>query len=243
MQEVAKAVATVLFEMKEYTRPGMNTLEIDEYGGKLLKKMGAQSAPKLVYNFPGHTCISVNHEIAHGIPRVNSIVRDGDLINIDVSAELNGFFADNGMSFVMGQDLYGHAHLVATSKIILKKAIEQIKDGVRISAIGRTIEAEAFKAGYKVIKNLCGHGIGRKLHEEPREITNYPDKFNFKKFTKNSVVAIETFISTKSNMAYTMKDGWTLSGNKGGYVAQHEHTLVVTEDAPVILTTGNGIWS
>lgn len=242
IQQASDAVAITLKKMREFAQPGMTTKELDEYGGKLLEEMGARSAPKLTYNFPGYTCICVNEEVAHGIPSGQRILKEGDLINIDVSAELNGFWADNGGSFILGEDIHGHGKLVAASKDILKKAISNIKGGVRISDIGKLIETEAKKAGYTVIKNLTGHGVGRSLHEEPHEIANYHDRFNTQRFKKNSVVAIETFISTRSTIADTQADGWTLLGNKGGFVAQHEHTIMVTGGEPVIFTAQNGIW-
>ena len=123
------------------------------------------------------------------------------------------------------------------------KAIHNIKGGVRISDIGFLMETEAKKRGYKVIRNLTGHGIGRKLHEEPNEIPNFRDRYNTKRFQKNSVVAIETFISTTSTFAETLNDGWTMVGNKGGFMAQHEHTIIVTEGKPIILTETNEIWN
>ncbi|AMR31668.1 type I methionyl aminopeptidase [Mucilaginibacter sp. PAMC 26640] len=242
MQEASDAVAITLKKMREFAKPGISTRELDEYGGKLLTEMGARSAPKLTYNFPGHTCISINNEVAHGLPSANTILQEGDLVNIDVSAELNGYWADNGGSFVLGEDLHGHGKLVAASKEILQKAISNIKGGVRISDIGKLIETEAKKAGYTVIKNLTGHGVGRSLHEKPHEIANYCDRYNTERFRKNSVVAIETFISTRSTIAETQADGWTLTGNKGGFVAQHEHTIMVTGGQPVIFTAQNGIW-
>jgi len=242
MQQASDAVAITLKKMREYARPGISTKELDEYGGKLLTDLGAHSAPKLTYDFPGYTCISINNEVAHGIPSAEKILKEGDLVNIDVSAEVNGFWADNGGSFVLGEDIHSHGKLVEASKEILKKAISNIKGGVRISDIGRLIETEAKKAGYTVIKNLTGHGVGRSLHEEPHEIANYYDRFNTERFRKNSVVAIETFISTRSTIAETEADGWTLTGNKGGFVAQHEHTIMVTGGEPVIFTAQNGIW-
>src|SRR6201985_1722433 len=242
MQQASDAVAITLKKMREFAKPGISTKELDEYGGELLAQMGAKSAPKLTYDFPGYTCISVNEEVAHGIPSANKILQEGDLINIDVSAELNGYWADNGGSFVLGEDIHGHGKLVEASKEILKKAISNIKGGVKIAEIGRLIETEAKKAGYTVIKNLTGHGIGRSLHEDPREIANYYDRFNITRLKKNSVVAIETFISTRSTIADTQADGWTLSGNKGGFVAQHEHTIMVTGGVPFIFTEQNGIW-
>jgi methionyl aminopeptidase len=242
MQKVSEAVACTLKEMRNYARPGMTTKQLDDYGAKILSDFGAKSAPYLTYGFPGHTCISVNNEFCHGIPTNKKILDEGDLVNIDVSAELDGFWSDNGNSFVLGKDIHRHQKLVDASKEILRKAIHSIKDGVRIGDIGDLIETEAKKRGYKVIKNLAGHGTGRSLHEEPCEITNYRDPYNFERFKKNSVVAIETFISTKSTYADVLNDGWTLVGNKGGFMAQHEHTIIVTGGKPVVLTKGNGVW-
>jgi methionyl aminopeptidase len=241
MKKASEAVALALKEMIKYATPGMNTKQLDDYGAQILAGLGAKSAPYVTYGFPGYTCISINNEFCHGIPSAKTILQEGDLVNIDVSAELNGFFSDNGCSFVLGNDIHNHQPLVDASKAILQKAISQIKGGVRISDIGHLIETESKKLGYKVIKNLTGHGVGRSLHEEPAEIANYRDRFNTTRFRKNSVVAIETFISTGSNLAVTTSDGWTMVGNRGGYMAQHEHTIIVTDGKPVILTAVNGI--
>jgi methionyl aminopeptidase len=242
MQKASEAVACTLKEMINYARPGMSTKQLDEFGAKILSGFGAKSAPNLTYKFPGWTCISVDNEFCHGIPSDKRILKEGDLVNIDVSAELNGFWADNGGSFVLGQDVNGHQKLVNASKAILRNAIGNIKGGVRISDIGSLIETEAKKNGYKVIKNLGGHGIGRGLHEEPHDLLNYKNRLDMRRFRKNSVVAIETFISTSSTVAVENGDGWTLVGNKGGYMAQHEHTIVVTDGDPMILTEMNGIF-
>lgn len=243
MKSVSDAVAYTLKQMKDYARPGLTTKQLDDFGAGILKDFGANSAPFMAYKFPGWTCISVDNEFCHGIPSANRILKEGDLINIDVSAELNGFWSDNGASFVLGEDKNGHQKLVDASRQILQKAITNIKGGVRISDIGQLIETEAKRRGLKVIKNLTGHGIGRSLHEEPSEIANYKDRTNLARFKKNSVVAIETFISTKSSYAVTLNDGWTMVGNNGGYMAQHEHTILVTDHKPVILTEKNEIWN
>lgn len=243
MEKASEAVAYTLKEMRKYAQPGMSTKQLDDFGATILKDFGANSAPYLTYGFPGYTCISLNNEFCHGIPSDKRILKEGDLINIDVSAELNGFWSDNGGSFVLGEDVNQHQKLVDASIQILYKAIYNIKGGVRISDIGHLIETEARKRGYKVIKNLTGHGTGRSLHEEPSEIANYRDHFNTKRFKRNSVVAIETFISTTSTFAETLDDGWTMVGNKGGFMAQHEHTIVVTDDKPIVLTEMNEILS
>jgi methionyl aminopeptidase len=243
MQAVSTAVAITLKKMREYARPGMSTLELDQYGASILESFGARPAPKLTYGFPGYTCISVNQEVAHGIPSATKVLASGDLVNIDVSAELNGFWSDNGGSFVLGEDLHGHERLVQTSKAILKKAIEMIRPGMRIAEMGRVMEQSAKKEGFRVIRNLTGHGIGRQLHEYPHSVANYYDVLNRDRFRKNMVVAIETFISTGASRAREAEDGWTLYTGDGTYVAQHEHTIVVTESAPLILTAGNDIWN
>ena len=243
MKKASEAVACTLKEMRKFAQPGMTTKELDNFGGQMLHDFGAKSAPYLTYGFPGWTCISINKEFCHGIPSEKRILKEGDLINIDVSAELDGFWSDNGGSFVLGRDVNQHQNLIEASKQILHKAIHSIRGGVRISDIGFLIEREARKRGYRVIKNLTGHGIGRSLHEAPDEIANFRDRLNFTRFKKNSVVAIETFISTTSTYAETLKDGWTMVGNKGGFMAQHEHTIVVTDGKPIVLTEMNEIWN
>ena len=227
MKKASEAVALTLKEMQHFVQPGMTTKELDEYGAKILSSFGAKSAPHLTY----------------GIPSDKRILQEGDLINIDVSAELDGFWADNGASFVIGNDIHQHQQLVNASKEILQKAINNIKGGIKIADIGHIMETEAKKRGFKVIKNLGGHGIGRSLHEEPDELMNYRNRFDQRRFKKNSVVAIETFISTASTYAAELNDGWTMVGNKGGFMAQHEHTIVVTDGKPMILTEMNGIWN
>lgn len=243
MKKVSNAVAYTLKEMKNFAKPGMTTKELDEFGANILKNFGANSAPFMTYKFPGWTCISVNNEFCHGIPSDKRILKEGDLINIDVSAELDGFWSDNGNSFVLGRDIHQHQKLVEASKEILHKAISHIKGGVKISDIGFLMENEAKKRGYKVIKNLGGHGIGRSLHEQPDELLNYRNRYDQRRFKKNSVVAIETFISTTSSQAVELKDGWTMVGDKGGFMAQHEHTIVITDAKPIVLTQMNGVWN
>ncbi|WP_300597956.1 type I methionyl aminopeptidase [Niabella sp.] len=243
MQNAGTAVAYTLKQMMHYAQPGMSTKALDDYGARILADFGARPAPQLTYGFPGCACISVNHEFCHGIPSGKRILKEGDLVNIDVSAELNGFWADNGASFVLGKDIHQHQPLVEASRAVLKQALEHIKGGVKIADIGHLMETTAKKKGFLVVKNLGGHGIGRGLHEQPEELLNYKNRFDPRRFKKNSVVAIETFIATTSTHATELDDGWTLVGNKGGYMAQHEHTIVITGGTPIILTAMNGIFN
>ncbi len=242
MKAIGYAVAHTLKEMVKYAEVGMSTWELDQHGARILEELGAKSAPKLTYNFPGWTCISVNGEFCHGIPSKTRILQEGDIINVDVSAELAGFWADNGSSFVLGKDIHGHQALVDASKMILQKTIARIHGGVKIAEIGGFMETEAKRLGYKVIRNLGGHGVGKSLHEQPDELMNYRQKEDQRRFRKNTVVAIETFISTTSTLAVEQQDGWTMLGNKGGFMAQHEHTLLITDEKPLLFTEANGMF-
>lgn len=241
MKKVCEVVGETLRKMREHAKVGMSTKELDDFGKEILESYGAQSAPKKEYDFPGWTCISVNQEACHGIPSPRKILKEGDLVNVDVSAELDGYFGDNGGSFILGEDLQNLSPLVEASHEILLAAISKIKGGVKISALGGFIQNQARLRGYATIHNLTGHGIGRKLHEAPTEIPNFKDRMNMKRFRKNTVVAVETFISTNAKMVYQMADGWTMQANDGSFVAQHEHTLLITDAAPLILTHNNGI--
>lgn len=241
LKKVSEAVAITLKKMKAFAKVGMTTKELDDYGKTILEHFGAQSAPFSSYGFPGCTCISINNEMAHGIPSTGKVLKEGDLLNIDISASLNGFYSDNGASFIVGQDVHHQQKLVDASIQALYEAISIIKGGVKIAEVGRAIERVARNNGFKVIRNLGGHGIGTRLHEEPDCILNYYDQYDNRRFKKNMVVAIETFLTTKSTLVHTAPDKWTLTGNNGGFCVQHEHTIVVTSDKPIVLTAMNGI--
>jgi len=160
LKRIGRIVARVLREMKEALRPGMTTQELDDIGGRALARFGAQPAPALTYRFPGATCISVNDEAAHGIPS-DRVIRAGDLVNIDVSAELGGFFADNGASIPVPPIAEATQHLCLSNQRALRRALTTARAGRRFNRIGRAIEAQARHDGFKVIRNLCGHGLGR----------------------------------------------------------------------------------
>jgi len=235
LKKIGKIVALTREEMIKNAREGITTKELDDIGFKVLSQFGAKSAPHKDYNFPGITCISVNNEVAHGIPS-NRVLKNGDLVNIDVSAELDGYYADTGASIVVGSCDESKLKLCKCAENALYKSIAKAKSGSKINQIGKAIFTEATQNGYSVIKNLAGHGIGRKLHEEPESISNYPDKYENELLTDGLVLAIETFVSTKANYVIEDDDEWTLITPDGSFVAQYEHTVVVTKDMPIILT-------
>ena len=232
---IGHIVAEVLRKMMAYAEPGMTTKELDNYGGQLLQLDGAVSAPKLTYNFPGYTCISINEEAAHGIPG-ERVIQAGDMVNIDVSAEKNGYFADTGGSFVMAPVAPAKQRLCEATRLALNNAIAAARADQPINLIGKAIQKTAKQKGYKIIRNLCSHGVGRALHEEPKQIPGYFDPRDSRRFEKGNVITIEPFLSTKSSSVTEAGDGWTLVGANGNLSAQYEHTMVITDAKPILVT-------
>lgn len=234
LRAAGRVVAETLETMKAAMREGMTTRELDQMGAEVLKRHGANSAPYKMYRFPGTTCISVNEEIAHGIPS-ERVLRRGDLVNIDVSAEFGGYYADTGFTVPLGVEDGALVELCACSRRALGRALRAARAGEKLSRVGEVVEREARASGFSTIRNLAGHGIGRTLHESP-EILSYYEPRQQGRFGKGMAVAIETFVSTGGVFAEESGDGWTLVADDGGYVAQYEHTVVITEGEPEIMT-------
>lgn len=235
LKKIGRIVAEVRDTMKEATVPGMTTKELDEIGGRLFKEKGAVSAPIAEYDFPGYTCISVDNEVAHGIPG-SRVIKDGDIVNIDVSGSLGGYFADTGISFVVGTPDERKQKLCDVAKEAFDRAMLRAKAGSSLSGIGKAVEREAKRNGLAVIRNLTGHGIGKSLHEEPQHILNYYDAWDKTLLKEGMVLAVEPFISEKAENIVELGDGWTFVTPDNSLVAQIEHTIIVTKDKPIILT-------
>ncbi|GLX70520.1 type I methionyl aminopeptidase [Paenibacillus glycanilyticus] len=235
LKKIGRVVGLTIKEMKSQTRAGITTKELDNIGGQILKKYGAVPAPKSTYNFPGIACISVNHEVAHGIPG-DRIIQPGDLVNIDVSAELGGYYADAGHSFVVSPSHSTLIRLCQYTHDTMMKVIVSLKHGVKLNEVGRMIQSEAQKGGYQVIQNLCSHGIGKALHEAPTEILPIYNKHDKRVLKEGMVITIEPFLSTGARFVVEQPDGWTLTVPDKSFVAQHEHTIIITKDQPIIVT-------
>ena len=235
LRKIGKIVARCLQLMQSKLEPGMTTAELDAIGGEFLAAHGAKSAPKLVYNFPGFTCISVNEEAAHGVPGFK-VLKAGDLVNIDVSAELDGYFADTGGSAIIPPEKRIHQQICETAKRALEAAMLEARAGAKINRIGHAIEREAVLNGFTVIENLGSHGVGRALHEEPEFIAGYYNKRDKRVLQEGQVITIEPFISSGAREVFDNGDGWTLVTNPGIYTAQYEHTMVITKGKPLIMT-------
>jgi methionyl aminopeptidase len=235
LQRIGRVVSLTLQRMLDAAEPGMTTRELDQLGARLLQEHGARSAPQLTYNFPGATCISVNEEAAHGIPG-DRVIRAGDVLNVDVSAELGGYFADTGGTVVVPPTNAQKTRLCHATRTALAEAMKGARAGQPIRNIGAAIERTAKAYGFKVIENLGSHGVGRALHEEPEHIAGYFDPSDARLLHEGMVITIEPFLSTRSRTVTETGDGWTLAGATGNLSAQYEHTMIITRGAPIVVT-------
>ena len=235
LKRIGRIVSLVLQQMLEAAEPGMTTLELDALGEKLLGHHGARSAPRLAYDFPGATCISINEEAAHGVPG-DRVIRAGDVLNVDVSAELGGYFADTGGTSVVPPTNAQKTRLCHAARTALEHAMKHARAGQPINGIGAAIERTAKTYGFKIIENLASHGVGRSLHEFPEHIAGYFDATDKRLLTDGLVITIEPFLSTKSRTVAETSDGWTLVGARGNLSAQYEHTMIITKGEPIVVT-------
>jgi methionyl aminopeptidase len=235
LQRIGRIVSSVLHRMLDAAEPGMTTRELDALGARWLAEHGARSAPQLTYDFPGATCISINEEAAHGIPG-DRVIRPGDMLNIDVSAELDGYFADTGGTRVVPPGNPQKTRLCHATRTALEQAMKHARAGQPLNGIGAAIERTAKTYGFKVIENLGSHGVGRALHEEPEHIAGYFDPSDRRVLQEGMVITIEPFLSTKSRVVTEAADGWTLVGVPGNLSAQYEHTMIITKGEPLVVT-------
>jgi methionyl aminopeptidase len=234
LRRAARVVAEARDTMVAAVTPGVTTGELDSIGREIFRRHGARSAPRVTYNFPGSTCISVNDEAAHGIPSLARHLREGDLVNIDVSAELDGYFSDTGVSTPVGVVPAIAQRLLDATRDAQRDAMFTARTGNRLRDIGKSVESRARRHGFRVIRNLYGHGVGRGLHEDP-SVPSFDDHQRMV-LHDGMVLAVEPFLSVSASFVVDDPDGWMLRTSDGSLVAQFEHTMVVTNGAPIVLT-------
>jgi methionyl aminopeptidase len=230
-----RVVACALSEMRAAVRPGVTTRELDEVGAAVFGHYGARSAPQLTYGFPGTNCISVNEEAVHGVPSGRRLLL-GDVVKLDVTAELNGYMADAAVSVSVGQPTRMVRGLIDAAEGALVRALDVAVAGTPVNEIGRVVEEEVDGAGFRVLPSLGGHGIGRTIHEPP-SVPNHYVASDKTMLTEGMVITIEPIIAVStSRVGEPGSDGWTISTADGSLSAHAEHTLIVTREAPFVLT-------
>lgn len=232
LRRAGRAVAEARDAMLAAVAPGVTTAELDAVGREVLDAHGARPAPPTV-GFPAATCVSVNDEAAHGIPSGRAL-RDGDLVNVDVSAELDGYWADTGASRAVGTASLRARQLLDAARLANRDGVAAATAGRPLRHIGRAVERRARRHGFSVLRNLCGHGTGRGLWEPP-SVPGVEDRRDTTTLWEGLVLAIEPFLTTGAQWAHEADDGWTLR-TPDHLSAQFEHTVVVTNGAAMVLT-------
>jgi methionyl aminopeptidase len=236
LKRIGRIVAEALEIMGKAIEPGITERELDRIGRAYLDAAGARPAPEMVYGFPGATCISVNERIAHGIPGDRRI-RPGDLVNIDVSAEKDGYFADTGASFAVPPVTRRVERLCKDGRRAMWTGLRQVGTGKPLAGIGRAIGDFARKNGYTLVRNLASHGVGLSLHEEPTEIATWPDASERRIMTEGLVFTVEPFLSLGGREAVERGDDeWTLVAHPKALCVQFEHTVVATRRGALVVT-------
>jgi len=229
-----RVVAHALDAMVREIRPAMTTKELDDIGASVLKWYGSRSAPQLVYGCPSVNLISVNDEVVHGLPG-NRVLKSGDVVKIDVTAETDGYIADAATTVVLPTASEDAFELRDCAVAAFDAGFTAARAGRRVAEIGRAVEHEVTVRGFHVLRELSGHGVGRTIHESPT-VLNYFDPFQRDMLSEGLVLTIEPLISARRTRLKTCEDGWTLKTANGCLAAHHEHTILVTNGAPVILT-------
>lgn len=234
LQVIGEIVAGTIQAMSAAAQPGISTAQLDEIGAEYMHRHGAKSAPKLVYDFPGATCLSVNDGTVHGIPNDRPL-QPGDLLTIDVTAERDGFIADAAITIQLPPETKLGQRLIIAARSALNKALLVARADTPVNAIGRVVDREVRRHGFTVIPQLTGHGVGRTIHEDPTVPNFYHRRYN-QMLTDGMVVAIEPIITAGSSKIVTEKDGWTISTADGSPSAHFEHTVIITPEKPLIIT-------
>lgn len=235
MQQVGRLVARTLLVMRDAVRPGVTTGELDALAERTATRFGARSAPRLTYDFPGFTCISVNEEIVHGIPGPRRLAA-GDVVKLDVTLELGGYIADSAATVCVPPAAADALRLRDSARRAFAAAMRSARPGAPVRSIGAAIARVAEREGCSPIRELCGHGVGRAVHESP-EVPNFPDPFARYKLRDGLVLAVEPMLTRTRAKVVTESDGWTLRTHHRGIAVHHEHTIVIRHGEPLVLTS------
>jgi methionyl aminopeptidase len=239
MREACAVAATVLARLKEQVRPGITTYDLDQIGRDLIASLGARSACHGYQlhsrRYPAYTCLSVNEEVVHGIGSLKRILRDGDIISLDVVVEYNGYIGDNALTVPVGAIAPRPAELLKVTEAALGIGIKQAVIGNRIGDISHAVQTFVEAHGFSIVREMVGHGVGRTMHEEP-QIPNFGRRNTGEKIKPGMTLAIEPMVNLGGYAVRTLSDGWTVVTTDGSPSAHFEHTVLTTDAGPEILT-------
>jgi methionyl aminopeptidase len=235
LKACGRIVAKALRAMAAAVCPAVTTAELAAIGSRVLAENGARSSPPLVYGFPGDVCICVNDEVVHGIPG-ERVLRPGDLVKLDLTAEKDGYHTDSAMTVQVPPGTVSASRLSHCAERAFRQSLDAARAGNSVREIGRAVEREVRRRGFHVIRELGGHGIGRTIHEEP-SVPNFADPLSRARLTEGLVLTIEPIIAERTNRVMLDADRWTLRTTDGSLAAHYEHTLVITRDKPILLTS------
>ena len=234
MRRVGRLVALALQEMRQAARPGMTTAELDAVGADFLLRHGARSAPQLAYRFPGFTCISVNEQAVHGVPGARRL-EPGDVVKIDVTAELDGYIADAAVTVLLPPASSRARRLRDCARQACAVALQAARAGNAVADIGRAVEEVVVRHGFSVLRELTGHGVGRALHEKPA-VPNFYSRWTPGTLREGLVLAVEPILCEEPSRLVEESDGWTIRTHNRCLAVHWEHTVMITRGAPVVLT-------
>jgi len=234
MREAGKVVAEVLDQIAEMIKPGLTTAELDRMAEEYILSKGAKPAFKGLYGFPYTICASVNEQVVHGFPSLRTL-QNGDIVSIDVGAEINGYFGDSARTFAVGDISNELQRLLDVTRASLSEAISVARSGNRLSDISNAVQEYVEKNGYSVVRDYVGHGIGTKMHEEP-QVPNFGKPGRGPRLKAGMTLAIEPMVNMGDYHVQTLLDKWTVVTLDGQPSAHFEHTIVITDGEPVILT-------
>jgi methionyl aminopeptidase len=239
MREACAVAATVLAKLKQQVRPGITTYDLDQIGRDLIAAAGARSACHGYQlhsrRYPAYTCLSVNEEVVHGIGSLKRVLRDGDIISLDVVVEYNGYIGDNALTVPVGAVDSRVTELLRVTEEALVLGIKQAQVGNRIGDISHAVQTFVESHGFSVVREMVGHGVGREMHEEP-QIPNFGRKNSGEKIKAGMTLAIEPMVNLGAYQVKTLSDGWTIVTADGTPSAHFEHTVLTTDSGPEILT-------
>ena len=236
MRKSSKIVATVLSEIRDLVKPGMTTLDLDDYAEKRIRDHGAEPSFKGYHGFPGSICSSINNEVVHGIPSKKKIIKEGDLLKVDTGAFFNGYHGDSCITICLGKTSDEAIELSKVAQEALMLGIKQIRPGNKLLDLAGAIEDHVKANGFSIVEDYTGHGVGRNLHEEPSVFNFRTNDLPNVTLREGMTIAEEPIVNHGTKFCKTLRDGWTVITKDGNLSAQWEHTVLVTKDGFEILT-------